>query len=522
MGFGAEGAGWAIATPHMLATDAGARAFDRGGNAIDAALAAAVTLAVSYPHMCGVGGDLFALVQLEDGRTMAVNASGAAPSGTRPDELRARWGDAMPEHGPDTVTVPGAVSGWAAVHGLGARLPWETAFDAGLEAATRGVTVSHDLARTLVRHAARLRDDPGLADVFFPGGEAPAEGDPLHQRALGDTLREIAEGGPDVLYGGQLGHRYAHGLRGLGVPIRDDDLGGHRAEVLPALSARYRDLHVSVAPPNSQGFALLELLLLIERLGIPPDPLSDAAGTIALAIGAVAADRDEHLADSASMSVHPHTLLDEGHIAGLADEVREGRLPGEPLARATGDTIALVTADASGAAVSLIQSLYSGFGSGLLEPSTGIVAHSRGACFTLRPGHVNEPAPGKRPAHTLMPVTVHRAGKLAAVAGTMGGHAQPQINASVLMGAFDRGMTPEAAVGAPRWLAWGMDPSSGARVAWAEADVPADARDALETEGFAVVEAAEHDTGHAHLIAIGPSGFVAGSDPRADGGALAG
>jgi gamma-glutamyltranspeptidase len=519
----ADGSSWAIATPHATATEAGAEAFERGGNALDAALAAAITLAVVYPHMCGVGGDLFALVQMPDGRAWALNSSGRATSGLDADALRREHG-AMPEHGPSTVTVPGAVAGWSTMHGLGARRTWRDAFDAALPLALEGAKVASGLAESLAWQTERLASDPGLAAVFFPDGVVPAAGDTIRQPALGATLEAVAHGGGDALYTGAIGRRYAAGLRDLGVAVADEDLAAHRADLLPPLATRYRDLHVSVAPPNSQGFVLLEILALVERLAIDPDPDGADSGLLALAARTAGADRDLHLADPDAMRVHPHTLLDDGHLAGLADGIRAHDVRSEDHARSHGDTVALVAADAEGHAVSLIQSLFDGFGSGLLEPSTGIVAHSRGACFTLVPGHPNEAAPGKRPAHTLMPVLVHRGGDLAAVAGAMGGYAQPQINAATLLRSFDLGMHPADAVSAPRWLVSGMDREArGQFVASAEHDVSPQARTSLGSVGCRLedLERSDGSVGHAHLIRVGPRGLQAGADPRSDGSAIA-
>jgi len=518
VGTRADGASWALATPHATATEAGAAAFERGGNALDAALTAATTLAVVYPHMCGVGGDLFALVQLPDGGSLAINSSGRAPSGDDVEALRREHGS-MPEHGPATVTIPGAVAGWSALHRLGARHAWRDAFGAAIPLASDGIRVAPGLAESLVRHAERLSRDAGMAGVFLSEGTAPSVADTVRQPALGATLAAIADGGADVFYRGEVGRRYADGLRRLGVPVADEDLASHVPDVLPPLATRYRDLHVSVAPPNSQGFVLLQILALIERLGIDPDPGGADAGTFGLAARAAGADRDLHLADPAAMTVHPHTLLDDGHLAGLADEIRDRTVPAAHHARADGDTIALVAADAEGHAVSLIQSLFDGFGSGLLEPSTGIVAHSRGACFTLEPGHPNELAPGKRPAHTLMPVMVHLGGDLSAVAGTMGGYAQPQINAMTLVRSFDLGMHPAEAVAAPRWLASIDEPHR----AVVEPEVPDRARASLEAAGFELdrLPTSDGSVGHAHLIRFNSSGLQAGSDPRSDGSAIA-
>ena len=520
----ADGASWAIATPHATATEAGASSFERGGNALDAALAAATTLAIVYPHMCGVGGDLFALLQLPDGASWAVNSSGRAPSGIDVEALRREHG-AMPVQGPATATVPGAVAGWSTLHRLGATGSWSAAFATAVQLALDGAPVAPGLADSLTHHIDRLAGDPGMAAVFLPNGAAPKAGDIVRQPALGATLQAIADGGGDAFYRGTIGRRYAAGLRELGVPVTDDDLAGHRADVLPPLAARYRDLHVSVSPPNSQGFVLLEILSLIERLGVDPDPDGPDAGSIGLVAEAAGADRELHLADADAMRVHPHTLLDDGHLAGITDGIRERAILHRDHPHPSGDTVALVAADGRGHAVSLIQSLFDGFGSGLLEPATGIVAQSRGACFTLDPGHTNEAGPGKRPAHTLMPVLVHRDGELVGVAGTMGGFAQPQINATTLIRSFDLGMHPADAVAAPRWLASGMERADvGPPHVVAEPDVSTTARSSLRAAGFLLDDrdGSDGSVGHAHVIRVGPRGFQAGADPRSDGGAVAG
>jgi gamma-glutamyltranspeptidase/glutathione hydrolase len=225
------------------------------------------------------------------------------------------------------------------------------------------------------------------------------------------------------------------------------------------------------------------------------------------------------------MTTHVSTLLDDGHLAALADEVR-GDVPVPPHPRPSGDTIALVAIDASGYAVSLIQSLFNGFGAGILEPSTGIVAHDRGACFVLEPGHPNDLAPAKRPLHTLLPAVVHGSdGRVSAVAGTMGGFGQPQIDAQTLIRSLVIGSSASDAVAAPRWLVTGMDRTPGG-ASWsvAEDDVPSSVVEALARAGFRVdtVPARDEGLGHAHLIRANGDGFDAGTDPRADGSAAAG
>jgi gamma-glutamyltranspeptidase/glutathione hydrolase len=270
---------------------------------------------------------------------------------------------------------------------------------------------------------------------------------------------------------------------------------------------------------------LLEILAVIERMGLDPDPVGADAAMLARVFRAAARDRDLHLADADAMRIHPAALMDDGHLASLADEVRglETGPPGPGATSGTGDTIALVTADASGTAVSLIQSLYHGFGAGILEPVTGIVAQDRGACFTLDPAHANTLAPGKRPAHTLMPVMVQRGGELEVVAGTMGGSAQPQINAMNLLRCLDLGMAPGQAVAAPRWLVGGMDPETTDPFIEIEASVPADTADSFRRDGFTVHDLPDltGDLGHSHMIRAVRDGFEVGSDPRSDGSAAA-
>jgi len=516
MSFRADGRNWAIATPHVDATRAGALAFERGGTAMDAAVHAAVTLAVVYPHMCGVGGDLFALVQRSDGEMLAINSSGRSPTGADPTALDGLA--EVPIRGPVPITVPGAVAGWRAIIDAGGVLPWRDAFATGIQRAADGAVVSSSLAETLTEPDTPYRSDPGLAEIFFPGGRPAGLGATVSQPALARTLTTLAEEGPEALYGGTIGKAYTEGLEAVGSPITLEDLAAHRATSLAAMRAPFRDLHVSVVPPNSQGFALLQMLALIERLGLDPDLDGPDAGRIADVIRVVNADRERHLADAERMTVHPSTLLDDGHLAALADEARDGSAPARR--RPHGDTIALVTADAEGNGVSLIQSLFWGFGSGILEPATGIVAQNRGACFTLAEGHPNRFAPGVRPFHTLMPVLVHDGDGLAAVAGTMGGYFQPQVNLHTITRTFVGGQHPADAVAAPRWVVLGADEDLSESVG-VEPGVPDPTRWALvSAHGAAVTEA--DSFGHAHLIRRTDEGFLAGSDPRADGSAEAG
>jgi gamma-glutamyltranspeptidase/glutathione hydrolase len=518
---GARGRRFAISTPHVDATAAGLAAFDGGGNAADAALAAAVTLAVVYPHMCGVGGDLIALVREPEGRIVVLNASGAAPASVDVDAIRSAH-RAMPEHGPHTVTVPGAVSGWWQLALHWSNLGYAPAFEAAIPLARDGVPVARSLAESLAEGSEWVRADPGLAEVFASAERPLADGETLVQPALARTLETLAGTGPDALYGGEIGAGIARHLAELGSAMTVEDFAAHEPELDSALTLRYRDLDVSVAPPNSQGFVLLEALATIERLGIDPDPLGPDAGAIAEVFRVTSMDRDRHNADPRRARVPIGTLLDEGHLAGLADQVRDR--DGRPAPPRRSDTVALVAADESGLGIALIQSLYDPFGSGILEPTTGVVLHSRGSAFVLDPSHPNVLAGGKRPAHTLMPVVVHREGRLAALAGTMGGGGQPQIDAMTLIRAFDLGMGAADAVAAPRWLVGGMALGRTERALVAEASVPNPTRERFRAAGFTIEDVGELDgaVGHAHLLLARDDGMLeAGGDPRSDGGAAA-
>ena len=533
----ASGRRFAIATPHTAATEAGLAAFDARGNAVDAALAAATTLAVVYPHMCGVGGDLFALVQHPAGDVLSVNSAGRSPAGIDTDAVRAAHGSRMPEQGPFTVTVPGAVAGWRAVHDRGARLDWARSFDAAIVSARAGVPLAHGVWNAVawraeasdapagVKRHRTFAADPGLRATFFGHDGAPLpEGALLVQPALASTLKILAADGPDSFYGGELGRRYALGLRGAGVPIELSDLQRHEAVLLPPLLGRYRDLDVRVSPPTSQGFVLLEILAALERLELDPDPLGPDAGALALLFRAASLDRDRHLADPEHTRVHPHALLEDGHIAALVDGVRSGRpvlVDARPAG--AGGTVGLATADDEGYAVCLIQSLAGGFGSGILEPSTGVIAQSRGAGFVLDAEHPNVLAPGKLPAHTLMPVMAHRGASLAAISATMGGSAHPQISTMSLVRAFDLGMAVEDVVSAPRWLAGAMDPVGPEPFVLAEPDAARVVGGSLRDAGFRVDELPRlsEEVGHAQLLLVNSDGFEAAADPRADGEAAA-
>lgn len=498
----------AVASPHRAATAAGERALATGGTAVDAALAAAAVLTVVYPHNCALGGDLFALVRQADGTIESINASG--PAGARADAtaaaLRARGGATatMPITGPDTVTVPGLVAGWQALHERGATRSWADALRDAIAYAEGGVPVARSLGDAI---AEADLSDPGLAAVFAPGGRRLATGDVLQQPALAATLRTLSTEGAQALYTGPI----AAALAAVpGVAITVEDLGAYAPEVTPPATVRALGVDVHASPPNASGVLLLQALAAVDRVGAAPELLAEL-----FRLGA--ADRDAALGDPRHGAVGADAFLDPAHVADLADRAVRQRTPVgvQRHPRPTGDTVAVIATDADGRAVSLIQSLFHGFGSGLLEPATGIVLHNRGAFFSIEPEHPNLLAPGRRPAHTLLPVLVTdpTTNALRGALGTMGGRVHAQILTQVLLRLLD-GDDPQHAVDAPRWIVGGMElgePDDTVRI---EDGVAFTVHGALARAGVPVVEEPRDSEwlGHAQAIWDG----VAGSDRRAD------
>jgi gamma-glutamyltranspeptidase len=518
-----SGEAWAIATPHSAASETGAAVFQAGGNAVDAALAAAMTLAVAYPHNCAVGGDLFALVRRPDGDVISINASGAAPAGLTIDSMHASDGS-FAERGPFTVTVPGVVGGWHALSELGSRFGFRNALEPAIDLAANGLPVARSLAAAIADDKEILLDDPGCASTFYPKGRPLREGDRLRQAALAQTLASLAEEGPPAVYGGEVGRSWIRTLNALGSPMTVRDLEAYRAEVTQPLVGTYRDLEIFVSPPNSQGFVLLEVLATIERLGLDPDPLGVDAPILAEVFRRTSADRARFLADPRRAPIPIDALLSEENLTRIAADVHRGVGSAKASPPPSGDTVALVAADREGWAVSIIQSLFDSFGSGVLDQATGVILHNRGAGFSLDPASPNVLDGMKRPMHTLMPVIALRLGALAAACGSMGGGGQPQINAMSLMRRFGLGMETSDILQAPRWLLGGMGVDAHSTVVEAESQVSPKTIGAFHEAGFRVDRLDEwsEKVGHANVIFLDEGSFEVATDPRADGSALAG
>ena len=523
----------AVATPHASATDAAARCVRAGGNAVDAAIAAALALAVVQPHYTSVGGDLIALIRAPDGTITTVNATGFAGRRTDPDQLAARYGASMPASGVDTITVPGAVAGLGVLHGLGAALPWAAAAEQARDLAADGVPASASLVAAVHGNPALVMSDPGLRDVLAPGGRLLRSGQLLRQPALAATLGEIAREGPRALYAGPLADRLADGLQARGSVLDSTDLAEFEPAREAPLTSAFLGWDIATSGPNSQGFFLLEALGILERLGSGIQPLAAGARILARIFQLAAQDRRDWLADPAAMQVTAAQLLAPGRLDQLAERVAHARHPapvppaapgaagehgpaGQRAPQPAGDTVAVVTADDTGRAVCLIQSVFHLLGSGVLEPRTGILLQNRGSAFSLRADSANRIAPRKRPAHTLMPVMVSRGNSLAWVIGTMGGTRQPQVQTQLIL-RLAAGATEADALAAPRWVVEG-DPDRP--TAYLEDQVAGPAAAGIGAE-LPVTWIARDDemTGRAQIARAAGGDVVAATDPRGEGSA---
>ncbi|MFI5896697.1 gamma-glutamyltransferase [Actinoplanes sp. NPDC051513] len=460
----------AVAAPHSAAVEAAREAVAAGGNAVDAALAAAGALTVVYPHQCSVGGDLVAIVRPAGGAPRAVLSIGAAAANVDIDGLRAA-GDAMPFGGPQPITVPGVVAGWAAVAGFGARLPLGELLAPAVRLAEEGVPFSPGLRREIANRMDAIRADPGLSALLL-GGD-----DRLVQPALAATISTIAADWRE-LYAGDLGRRLAEGLRKLGSPLVAADLAAHEAEVVTPLTRVVGGVTWHAAPPPVQGPTFLAVL---------------GADDLLAASRCARRARDALLGDPRTGAVDLETLL-----SGDAPAGDEGPRPG-------GDTVAVTAVDSDGNAVTLIQSLFESFGSGLLDPATGIVLHNRGASFSLDPEHPGRIAPGSRPPHTLCP-TMAITGDTVVALGCMGGRNQPWILAQVAaetVGSDDLA----GLLARPRWVFDGPG-------VLAEAGTPGLAG---AGDGVTIVSDLHDGAGHTQVCRLRGGELAAASDPRADG-----
>ncbi len=536
----ARGARGAVVAPHHLATQAGLAVLAAGGHAVDAAIAANAVLGVVMPNGCGIGGDAFWLVWDEAaGEQVALNGSGRAPAGISAEQLRAAGLDRVPLRGPLAITVPGAVRSWADAHRRWGRLSRDAVLAAAIEQASAGFPAWDGLIRAVEGLWPEIGHEPwagGFAQVWRPEGRPWRPGELIRLPALAATLRTLAAEGFDAFYDGGLGERIARGLAAAGGAHTVADLRRHASDWEAPISVAYRGVRVTTHPPNSSGLIALLLLRVLERFSLPTGAAFDgrgwsSAGWIHLMLEAAKLayrDRDQFLTDPAAHEVPVEALLSDGHVEALAARIDRGaadRDP-EPVRRLVGGTIYLATVDAEGSAVSLIQSNAAGFGSGLLDPETGVHFQNRGASFSLQPGHRNLLRPGRRTAHSLLPGMLFRDGERRpwVVAGSMGGDIQPQIHVQLVSALVDGRADLATAVAAPRvtvepdgWLA----PPTAVEV---DGDLAPGVEDELRARGHRLGRVPyDGGLGHEHGIELvdgGPAAdgsLAAIADPRSAG-----
>ncbi len=514
-----------VATSHPLAVQAGLRMLWQGGNAVDAAVAAAAAMAVCEPVSNGLGGDAFCI--LWDGQALhGLNASGRAPQAWTPDYFHRKYGMAArtpPRRGMDSITVPGAVSAWVALSERFGKLPFADLMAPATEIAERGYAVPVVVQGKWAAAVPELQAQPGFAQHFMPWGRAPQVGELFRFPAAARALRAIGATRGEAFYTGAIAQALARFSAQHGGALTLADLAAHRAEWVAPLAQAYRGYDVHEIPPSGQGLAALMALGMLEHFDLARLPV-DGAAAQHLQIEAMKlafADVYRYVADPSSMEVTAAQMLDGSYLATRAKLIDMQRAQdfgaGKP---AGGGTIYLTTADENGMMVSFIQSNYQGFGSGCVEPEFGISLQNRGFGFSTDPrgaNPANRVAPGKRPFHTIIPGFVTQGGQPVMGFGVMGANMQPQGHVQTLVRMLDHGQNPQAACDAPRWRY-----NQGLSV-HAEATLPAETLQGLAERGhqMTVLNDPYGEFGAGQFIwRLGDphtQGYVAASDPRRDG-----
>ncbi|NYT58968.1 gamma-glutamyltransferase family protein [Alcaligenaceae bacterium] len=448
-----------VSTSHPLAAQAGLRIMFKGGNAVDAAIAAAATITLVEPVSCGIGGDCFAI--LWDGNKLhGLNSSGPAPAAWNVEYFKRKYGTdsaglaQQPKRGWDTVTVPGVVAGWAALHEKFGKLPFEDLFEPAIEIAERGYTVPPVVAGKWARAADELKDQPGFAAAFMPEGRAPAIGEQFRLAGAAETLKRIAQTRGRDMYEGELAEKIIAFSRECGGAMTLEDLRSYQPEWVEPIAKDYHGYTLHEIPPNGQGIAALIALGIAERFDLRNVPV-DSVRSQHIQIEAMKlafADIYRYVSDPSSMPVTPEQMLDDNYLDSRAKLIRLDRAVQHQAGRPhAGGTIYLSAADESGMMISFIQSNYMGFGSGVVVPNTGISMQNRGVGFSMDPASPNVVEGGKRPFHTIIPGFVTRQGKPVMSFGVMGGDMQPQGHLQTLVRMVDYDQQPQAACCAPRW-----------------------------------------------------------------------
>lgn len=445
-----------VATSQTLASQAGAQVLARGGSAVDAAIAANAVLSVVEPMSNGIGGDLFALYwDAKSGAVSGLNASGWAPKGMSIEFLKSKGFSAMPQEGIHTVTVPGCVAGWAELHQRFGRLPWADLFQPAIYYASNGFPVTEMIQQQWRMAIAKLSLDAVAAPIFLPNGAVPAVGQVFRNPELAQALKLIAAAGPSAFYKGDIAKMILTISEIYGGSLKSEDLAEYQPEWVSPISTDYRGWKVYELPPNGQGVAALEMLNILERFPLPQmKPESPEAFHAKIEAQKLAyQDLARYVADPRFTSVPIAGMLSKNYAqqrAALIDPARANCSPAPGNPPVAGDTVYLAAVDREGNIVSLIQSIYQSFGSGIAVPKYGFHLHNRGAMFRFEEGHPNSPAPRKRPFHTIIPALMER-GNLRIGFGIMGGLNQAQAHAQFVSNIVDHGMNLQSALEAARF-----------------------------------------------------------------------
>jgi len=517
-----------VSTSHPLAAQAGLRMLLAGGSAVDAAIAAAAMLTVVEPVSCGLGSDAFAI--LWDGKELhGLNASGTAPQAWNLDYFRSKYGEdahgnpKRPTRGWDAVTVPGAISAWAALHERFGKLPFADVLEPAAEIAERGHTIAPIVAHKWAAAIPDLQNQPGYAQAFMPHGRAPEVGEKFKLPDAAATLRRIGQTNGRDFYEGELAERIAAYSRECGGGMTAQDLRDFSPEWVKPITKRYRGYDLHEIPPNGQGIAALIALGILDRfdLGALPVDSADSQHLQVEAMKLAFADLYKYVADPRSMEVTPEQMLDNAYLDARAKLIDMGRaqVPSFGMPRA-GGTVYLTAADENGMMVSFIQSNYMGFGSGVVVPGTGVSLQNRGFGFSMDARSANVVAGGKRPFHTIIPAFLTKDGQPQMSFGVMGGDMQPQGHLQTLVRMLDYKQQPQAACDAPRWKVnrdFTLD---------VEATMNADTVAELQARGHKLKSVADPymDFGSGQFIwrlsDDADHGYVAASDSRRDGHAV--
>jgi gamma-glutamyltranspeptidase/glutathione hydrolase len=502
-----------VCTSQPLAAQAGLRMLADGGSAVDAAIATAIALTVVEPVSNGIGSDAFAIVW--DGRQLhGLNASGRSPAAWTPEY----FGDnGVPALGWNSVTVPGAVSAWAELHAKFGKLPFERLFEPAISYGRNGFLISPTIAEQWAAQVPLFASQAGFAETFMPGGRAPRPGELVTLRDHAATLETIATTNGEAFYRGDLAAKLEAHSSANGGAMRAGDLAAHHADWVGTISGGYRGYTVHEIPPNGQGIVALIALGILEHFDMSSFAI-DSADSVHVQIEAVKlafADAQAYVADIEHMTVRPEHLLDEEYLRQRATLIDRDRAQPASAGTPRGGTVYLTAADASGVMVSMIQSNYMGFGSGVVVPGTGISLQNRGADFSVIPGHPNQVGPNKRPYHTIIPGFLSKDGAPVMSFGVMGGPMQPQGHVQVVARIVDHGQNPQAACDGPRFR-W----AQGLQVC-CENGFPASTLDALRRRGHELVTTDDYNQfGSCQAIWRLDDGYLGVSDPRRDGQAV--